>query len=123
MKVVRLSHQVIRGSRPISKLTQSSMRSLRVLLSTAALASAATSPIVTIANGTIQGLHSDHWNQDYFLGIPYAQPPLGELRFRWPQPLENAFDGTFDATHYGYTCYQYNSNFNLSEDCLNLNGQ
>lgn len=80
-----------------------------------------TAPTVTVLNGTLQGVHSSTWNQDFFLGIPYAQPPLGNLRFRWPQSLNTSYDGVRDASQYGYSCYQYNSNFNLSEDCLTLN--
>jgi carboxylesterase type B len=82
----------------------------------------ASSPVVTIKNGTVQGRHSPEWNQDFFLGIPYAQPPLGELRFRWPQSINTSFEGVFDASLYGHSCYQYGSNFNLSEDCLTING-
>lgn len=79
-------------------------------------------PRVTIKNGTVQGRQSPEWNQDFFLGIPYAQPPLGDLRFRWPQSINTSFEGVFDASRYGYSCYQYGSNFNLSEDCLTING-
>lgn len=61
------------------------------------------------------------WSQDFFLGIPYAQPPLGNLRFRSPQPINISYDGVLDASRYGYSCNQYGSNFNLSEDCLTLN--
>lgn len=78
---------------------------------------------MTVKNGTLQGRHSSEWNQDFFLGIPFAQPPLGQLRFKWPQPINETWSGTRDATQYGYSCYQYNSNFNLSEDCLTLNGK
>jgi len=87
-----------------------------------ALAYAASPPTVTVRNGTIQGLHSNEWSQDHFLGIPYAQPPVGALRFRWPKPIDTPYNGTLDATRYGYSCYQYSGGFNLSEDCLTLNG-
>lgn len=83
----------------------------------------ASSPVVTIKNGTVQGRYSLEWNQDFFLGIPYAQPPLGDLRFRWPKSINTSFEGVFDASHYGHSCYQYGSNFNLSEDCLTINGK
>ncbi|KAI7481610.1 carboxylesterase [Hortaea werneckii] len=82
---------------------------------------ASTPPTVTVKNGTLQGRHNEQWDQDFFLGIPYAQPPLGDLRFRWPQSIEEKWNGTRDAMEYGYSCYQYKSNFNLSEDCLTLN--
>lgn len=83
----------------------------------------AASPTVTVKNGTLQGRYSQEWDQDFFLGIPYAQPPLGQLRFRWPQSINASYSGVRDATQYGYSCYQYNTNFNLSEDCLTLNGK
>lgn len=100
------------------------MRCLLSVISLSALFAScisASSPIVTVKNGTVQGHHSTEWDQDFFLGIPYAQPPVGDLRFRWPQSRNSSFDGVLNATRYGYSCYQYGSNFNLSEDCLTLN--
>jgi len=88
----------------------------------ACILTAASSPTVAVKNGTLKGLYSSEWDQDFFLGIPYAQPPVGNLRFRWPQP-SLSYNGTRDATQYGYSCYQYASTFNLSEDCLTLNGE
>lgn len=78
--------------------------------------------LVKTLNGTYAGKHLDGWDQDVFLGIPYAQPPVGPLRFRWPQSVETSFSETRDASQYGHSCYQYGSHFNLSEDCLTLNG-
>lgn len=78
-------------------------------------------PLATTTNGTYQGRYLDKWNQDLFLGIPYAQPPLGDLRFRWPQSINTSFEGVRDASSYGYSCQQYHTAFNISEDCLNLN--
>lgn len=80
------------------------------------------SPTVTVKNGTLRGTQSLAWDQDFFLGVPYAKPPVGALRFRWPQSIDSKYDGVRDATQYGYSCYQYGSLFNLSEDCLTLNG-
>lgn len=81
----------------------------------------AQAPTAQTLNGTYQGLHLPQWNQDVFLGIPYAQPPVGDLRYRWPQSINSSFDGIGDATQYGYSCMQYGSTFNISEDCLNIN--
>jgi len=74
-------------------------------------------------NGTYQGRHLPEWNQDLFLGVPFAQPPVGELRYRWPQSLNASFQETRDATEYGYSCMQYAAGapLNMSEDCLTLN--
>uniref|UniRef100_T1GSD8 Carboxylesterase type B domain-containing protein n=1 Tax=Megaselia scalaris TaxID=36166 RepID=T1GSD8_MEGSC len=58
-----------------------------------------------------------------FKGIPYAEPPVGPLRFRDPVP-KSKWCGVLDATDDGYTCPQYEmlfKNMNQSEDCLVLN--
>ena len=81
-----------------------------------------TSPTIKTLNGTYAGRHLPGWEQDVFLGIPYARPPVGPLRFKWPQSIDSSFEGVREASQYGYSCYQYNSNFNLSEDCLTING-
>jgi carboxylesterase type B len=78
-------------------------------------------PLATAKNGTYQGRYLPGYDQDLFLGMPYAQPPVGDLRFRWPRSLNESFDGVRDASQYGYSCMQYRSSFNISEDCLTLN--
>ncbi|ROV94400.1 hypothetical protein VSDG_05978 [Cytospora chrysosperma] len=78
-------------------------------------------PLATTNNGTYQGRYIPEWDQDVFLGMPYAQPPVDDLRFRRPQSLNSSFDGVRDASEYGYSCMQYHSSFNISEDCLTLN--
>src|SRR4029078_12515856 len=62
-----------------------------------------------------------------FKGIPFAQPPTGDLRWREPQPVEN-WKGTRAAREFGPRCMQarifddmvFRSN-GVSEDCLYLN--
>jgi carboxylesterase type B len=60
-----------------------------------------------------------------FLGIPYAQPPIGSLRFKKPLPVEPK--KTVDATEWRSACYQNDLfkeiliNKKVSEDCLYLN--
>ncbi|KAH6868970.1 lipase [Thelonectria olida] len=78
-------------------------------------------PIATTLNGSYSGLHLPDWNQDAFLGIPFAQPPLGDLRYRHPRSLNKSFVGCREAKSYGYSCMQYNDQLNMSEDCLTLN--
>ena len=67
----------------------------------------ATPPNATTLNGTYVGTYSEEYDQDFFLGMPFAQPPLGELRFAVPQSLNTSFDGTRDATSYSSACIGY----------------
>jgi para-nitrobenzyl esterase len=59
-----------------------------------------------------------------FLGLPYAAPPTGNLRWRAPQPAAD-WTGVRDATTFGPSCPQAPSPFappgQFSEDCLYLN--
>ena len=81
----------------------------------------AASPKAKTLNGTYVGKHISSWNQDVFLGIPYAQPPTGDLRFKWPQSLSASFDEERTAKEYGDSCMQYSQNWTMSEDCLSVN--
>lgn len=92
-----------------------------ILLGLPLVLRASSNPTAKTLNGTYEGLHISSYNQDAFLGIPYAQSPLGPLRFKWPHSLNESFNETRSATAYGHSCYQYGSNFSLSEDCLTLN--
>src|SRR5689334_1812044 len=57
-----------------------------------------------------------------FLGIPFAAPPVGALRWR-PPALAAAWTAPRDATRRGFACPQPEQGFHrdTSEDCLNLN--
>lgn len=80
-------------------------------------------PRVTLRNGTYEGVHDASFNQDYFLGIPYATPPLGSLRYRNPVELDARWNGTRDAKAYSLSCigYGYPGPEEQSEDCLTIN--
>ncbi|KIW10074.1 hypothetical protein PV08_11034 [Exophiala spinifera] len=81
-------------------------------------------PLAHLQNGTYSGVHSPEYNQDFFLGLPFAQPPVGELRFRNPRPLDTSWSGVQQATEYSAECVGYGSSqmgYNVSEDCLYLN--
>ncbi|XP_012288440.1 esterase FE4 isoform X2 [Orussus abietinus] len=58
-----------------------------------------------------------------FLGIPYAQPPIGELRFQSPQPWNGTWTEPRDATVDGFQCAQILKSRIIvgNEDCLFLN--
>ncbi|KAF6797614.1 carboxylesterase family protein [Colletotrichum sojae] len=83
-------------------------------------------PAVQVKNGSYYGVYSQSYDQDFFLGIPYAQPPVDSLRFRVPQSLNTTWEGTRNATEYSPQCFGYGSdtwvlgNY-VSEDCLTIN--
>ncbi|PKS08587.1 hypothetical protein jhhlp_004973 [Lomentospora prolificans] len=91
-----------------------------VALSGPAFASNRCSPTVTIANGTVVGFTDNSSAVDKFLGVPYAEPPVGDLRLALPEPLRNSF-GTLDANAFGPACYGRKDQGPQSEDCLTLN--
>ncbi|KAF1760090.1 hypothetical protein GCK72_008336 [Caenorhabditis remanei] len=56
-----------------------------------------------------------------FTGIPYCQPPVGNLRLQPPQPLTQFNTTLHDATYFRPKCPQLNANGATNEDCLYLN--
>ncbi|XP_052784797.1 acetylcholinesterase-like isoform X2 [Mya arenaria] len=93
-------------------------------------------PIQQTTKGRVKGLRvSVHGTDvDMYLGIPYAKPPVGNLRFRHPLPADH-WSGVLNATEKPNACPQgldemfpnadganvWNANTNRSEDCLYLN--
>lgn len=75
-------------------------------------------PVTHVKSGALGGAKSSTGIESY-LGIPFAAPPVGNLRWRPPQQPA-AWNGVRDATHYGNACAQRNNNHS-SEDCLYLN--
>ncbi|EEC08527.1 acetylcholinesterase, putative [Ixodes scapularis] len=88
-------------------------------------------PIVRTDSGLVAGdrITVGDRHVDTFWGIPYAEPPVGDLRFRKPHPIR-AWNGTYNATRKPTPCWQPNLRFlgnaltdysGASEDCLYLN--
>src|SRR5580700_5823229 len=95
-------------------------------------------PVVRVAGGSIAGTAEPPGA--VFRGIPFAQPPVGKLRWRAPQPLE-PWKGVLAATHFSAACMQNplgtgsfltplaklygreypQTKIAMSEDCLYLN--
>ena len=81
-------------------------------------------PVVNTTEGPVRGYTKN--GVDIFLGIPYAAPPVGNLRWRPPQPVRH-WTEPLNATHYGKTCPQiyelgvFAAPTSTSEDCLYLN--
>ncbi|KAF7335518.1 COesterase domain-containing protein [Mycena venus] len=76
-----------------------------IVLLTASLATAQTSPIVDLGYAQYQGAVNTANNIAHFLGIRYAAAPLGDLRFRAPQPPIN-MTGVQPATAQPNECFQ-----------------
>jgi para-nitrobenzyl esterase len=78
-------------------------------------------PVVVTDKGAVRGLVGEGMQQ--FLGIPYAAPPVGSLRWKAPAPAK-AWKGVRDATNFGSPCPQAASLFgheSHDENCLFLN--
>lgn len=110
------------------------MKKLALMLAAAYLTLTATAqtdynfPVqVKTANGTIEGNYDTKENLQLFLGIPFAKPPVGDLRWKAPQPLDN-WKGVLQTKKFGPRPVQgivfgdmSSRSAGLSEDCLYLN--
>nr|XP_003218004.1 PREDICTED: acetylcholinesterase [Anolis carolinensis] len=106
---------------------------LFVLFSLTSNAASKDDLVVNTSSGPINGkaLTIGSGSVRAYLGIPYAEPPLGKLRFQKPLP-HKPWSQIFEATNFGNACLQsvlsqtpeeklWNPNRPLSEDCLFLN--
>ena len=82
---------------------------------------------VKTTSGVVEGTGRQASGVRMFKGIPFAAPPVGELRWKAPQPLKT-WQGVRPATQFGPRCMQQpvfgDMNFRsngMSEDCLYLN--
>lgn len=96
-------------------------------LTTMAQGSEGTPVKAEILNGTIEGLYDAGTGLQMYFGIPFAKPPVGELRWKAPEPAEN-WEGVLETKNFGPAAVQTNvfGDMNLrsdgvSEDCLYLN--
>ncbi|KAF9007551.1 alpha/beta-hydrolase [Cyathus striatus] len=77
---------------------------------------------IKLKTGTFRGVAGNGTQK--WLGIPFAEPPVGSLRFKAPVPITNASNVIVDASNFGGACPQLPSNglgAPISEDCLFLN--
>lgn len=90
-------------------------------------------PVLTIEGGQVQGVLADNPGVYVYRGIPYAAAPIGDLRWKAPQPVV-AWEGVKIADTFGHPGYQavhypggyatewgYGKEAPYSEDCLYLN--
>jgi len=83
------------------------------------------SPTVTLVSGRLRGMRFGNERTEVaFLGVPYAAPPTGELRWKPPEPVA-PWAGMRDATQFGAACPQLPEPWLIyphwSEDCLFVN--
>jgi para-nitrobenzyl esterase len=78
-------------------------------------------------NGIIEGIQDNKTSVKMYLGIPFAKPPVGELRWKEPQPMDN-WQGVKETKKFGHRPVQINvwgdmdyRSDTTSEDCLYLN--
>lgn len=92
--------------------------------------------VVDTTSGLVRGFSRTVLDKEVhvFYGVPFAKPPVGQLRFRKPLPVD-PWHGVLNATVMPNSCYQeryeyfpgfegeemWNPNTNISEDCLYMN--
>lgn len=93
---------------------------------------AAISQAVQVEGGTVRGVPGREASITAFKGIPFAAPPVGDLRWREPQPVI-PWKGVREAKDFGSSCiqtihnelkpwtYEFMTHNQISEDCLYLN--
>jgi len=95
------------------------------------LCGAITQP-VKVEGGAVQGIPGKDTSIEVFKGVPFAAPPVGELRWRAPKPVVS-WQGVRKADRFGNSCiqnivserkpwtYEFMTHTDVSEDCLFLN--
>ncbi|NQT27250.1 carboxylesterase family protein [candidate division KSB1 bacterium] len=80
-----------------------------------------------IENGVVEGFHDAKTDLYMYLGIPFAKPPVGELRWKAPQPVDN-WDGILETKKFRLRPVQIDiwgemnsRSDDMDEDCLYLN--
>lgn len=103
------------------------MSGLSISVTLLAMISYAIGSTVQTLNGPVSGFRAEanlnlnapiRQAVDVYLGIPFAQPPVGELRFRSPVPLTTVWDTPFEARTMPPKCVSASGG---QEDCLYLN--
>jgi para-nitrobenzyl esterase len=99
------------------------MKRIALIIVGAAGAFAASNDAVRLDSGLVTGATGATPEMRIFKGIPFAAPPVGDLRWRVPQPVKH-WDGPRNADAFGPVCMQNapgGGDQTVSEDCLYLN--
>ena len=107
-------------------LTVVQMMALFLLVGVLSASAASPTDEVTVENGKLQGTSNEDHSVRMFKGIPFAAPPVGDLRWKAPQPALS-WSGVRQADKFGSACLQTNVFGDIyfrdaqpSEDCLTL---
>lgn len=91
------------------------MKLLSSVFLPAVAAAALASPSVTIDAGTLQGGRCENTSAVYYKAIPFAEPPVGDLRFEPPKVYNKQYPGgKLDATTAPPSCIQFGSEFDAT---------
>jgi para-nitrobenzyl esterase len=93
---------VMTGS-TVTRLLVCSLAALAAAIGVGTVALSQTPPLVRVDGGELQGVVAD--GVASFKGIPFAAPPLGDLRWRPPQPVAR-WTGVRQAAEFGADCMQ-----------------
>jgi para-nitrobenzyl esterase len=108
------------------------LRLALILFFAASPLAAAISKPVKVEGGLVAGAPGKDASITAFKGIPFAAPPVGDLRWRAPQPVK-PWQGVRKADHFGDSCpqnivaerkpwtYEFMTHTDVNEDCLFLN--
>lgn len=116
------------------------MKRFLITATALALSACSRSPSVTVDGEILNGMHLEDGKVAAFLGVPFAAAPVGDLRWRAPQPLSSKV-AKRDVTEFEAACMQsmrildwyrwmavqfggsedYYADLEVSEDCLYLN--
>lgn len=69
--------------------------------------------VLTLKNGDIKGLYTEDFDVEVYAGIPYAEAPIGDLRWKEPKAKSN-WDGVLDCTKFAPNSYQAKKNSIMS---------
>ena len=116
------------------------MRQLTAAIILLVLTGCGRAPVVNVDGEALLGMHVEDGKVAAFLGVPFAEPPVGDLRWRAPRPLATKVNRR-DVTEFAPACMQtmrildwyrwmaesfggsadHYDDLEISEDCLYLN--
>lgn len=121
------------GLAPIYKIEKTMKKLLFLFFALFLFSCEQPNPVLTIEGGKVQGVKAESGGVYVYRGIPFAAPPIRELRWKAPQPVI-PWEGVRIADTFGHPCFQaahypggyttewgYGDESAYSEDCLYLN--